>query len=114
MSPVTLSVKEVRALLSHLKKAGVKSFEGLNVKVDFADKTDVEQIQTVRQTPASAKKAENIEQLSFLDESADVSEDLISHALIENPAEYERLIREGELEDARGETSQDRGLESAV
>lgn len=114
MSLVTLSIQEVKSLLSHLNKFGAKSFEGFGFKVEFQGATLAEKPRTVRQTKASAKNAAEIEQLSFLHENADVVEDRISSALIEDPAEYERLLREGELEDDRGETSQDRGLESSV
>lgn len=114
MSPVTLSIKEVKTLLSHLNKYGSKTFEGFGFKVEFLDTTPVLKPQTVRQTKASAKNAAEIEQLSFLNENADVVEEQLSTVLIEDPAEYERLLREGELEDDRGETSQDRGFESAL
>lgn len=114
MSPVTLSIKEVKALLSHLNKYGIKTFEGFGFKVEFSGTTPAVKPQTVRQTKASAKNAAKIEQLSFLNENADVVEEQLSTVLIEDPAEYERLLREEELEDARGETSQDSGLESAV
>lgn len=114
MISVTLSFKEVKDLLSHLNKFEIKTFEGFGFKVEFQGKTEAEKPRTARQTKASAKNAAEIEQLSFLHENADVVEDLISSALIENPAEYERLLREGELEDDRGEASQDRGLESPL
>lgn len=114
MTSMTLDIKEVYALLRHLRKNGVLKFEGFGLKLELESETNAVSPQTVRQTKASATKAAEIEQLSFLKENADAVEDAISHALIEDPAEYERLLREGELEDARGETSQDRGLESAL
>lgn len=114
MNPVTISLKEVKELLRHLNKFGAKSFEGFGLKLEFHNTTPVVETRTVRQTKASAKNAAEIEQLSFLSENADVVEDRISSALIEDPAEYERLLREGELEDDRGEAPQNRGFESAV
>lgn len=114
MSHMTLSIKEVGELLRHLRKNGVTKFEGFTLKLELESVTSAVSSQTARPTKASAIKAAEIEQLSFLQENADAVDDAISHALIEDPAEYERLLREGELENARGEAPQNRGLESAI
>lgn len=114
MIPVTLGIKEVILLLRQLRRNGVSKFEGFGIKLELGSETQATPDHTVRPTKASATKAAQIEQLSFLKENADAADDEIANALLEDPAEYERLLREGELEDVRGKTPQDRGSESPI
>jgi hypothetical protein len=113
-----LSVKEVARLLKLLRQHGATSFEGMGLKIALSgENKPTRESAPVSQTKASAEKAAQIEQLDLFQSDAETAEDLLAHALVEDPAEYERLIREGELEDAAGvgtETEEDRGSQPAL
>lgn len=105
--------RDIIKLIKVLRENGVQKFEGFGFQIVLGSETNANPITpTVRQTRASAKKAEQIERDSLIDENIEVSEEQLSLALIEDPARFEQLLREGELEDA--ERSQYRGPESAV
>lgn len=105
--------RDIIKLIKALRENGVQKFEGFGFQIVLGSETNASPITpTVRPTKASAKKAEQIAQDSLIEENIEFSEEQLSLALIEDPARFEQLLREEELEDAQG--SQDRGLESSL
>lgn len=75
-------------------------FEGVHVLWDEATTPQSKQ-PSIRQTKASEEKAIQIEENSNIQENADHTDEQLSLMMVEDPFEYERLLRERELEDAQ-------------
>lgn len=108
-----LNLSELSKLVKNLRENGVTEFEGLGIKLRLV--TDGPTIATsanppARPTKATAKRAEAIEERALIQDNADLVDAELDQLLIENPAEYERLLREREL----GDVQKDRRAESDI
>lgn len=109
---VSLEIRDIIKLIRVIKETGIQEFNGLGLHIIVNGQTKPTQtIQTERQIKASDEKAAIIATESLRQETAESVEDRIQLLLIEDPAEYERLLMERELEDA---SIQHTGIESAI
>jgi len=96
--------KDLRAIIKLvriLRENGVRSFEGSGIKVVIGEEIIPTPLTpSASQTKTAENKAIELENVAVLQENADVVDDQIEMLLIEDPAEFEGLVIERELEDA--------------
>ena len=90
-----LSIKGICDLISVCGKSGVTELSFDTLKVSFSHSKTLEENAPI--VLSGRPEPENFEQIE-----QDLKEEHLSMALIENPAEYERLAAAGELEDDQG------------
>jgi hypothetical protein len=91
-----LNVKDLCELIRISGEAGVKELHFGEVRVIFKEE---KALVTEIPTTIGISPANNVRELERSEQ--DIREDQLSMALLENPAEYERLLAAGELEDAK-------------
>lgn len=102
---MSVSVKDFKKIIDLCKKSGVLRLKLADFEVEFAEK---EQKHIKREIKAKDSPDREIaEKEALRREEQTLKEDYIGNLLLEDPAEYERLVMQGELH----EEAQDRGLE---
>ena len=92
--------KELTELLKLCKKQGVLEFKLADLSVSFAQGGENDESGSL--STHRKRKAARIQQETLDQENESIREDVFSELAITDPAEYERMIEQGELENARG------------
>lgn len=110
--------KELCAILKACVKFNVKVLEYQGLKVTFFDPVmDNNAVITrppIRDPELLKSKIRQVDQETLDKQEFQVKEDMLDQMLIEDPASYERLLLEKDLEDGDGRRDEDSGVESAV
>ena len=95
-----LKFTELKKLIELCRDTGVSEFSFGDIRVVFGGQTKaVPLTPTDFQTKESEVSAQQIEKEAFTESSAELDERDLSLMQVENPAMYEQLLIEGELED---------------
>lgn len=109
-----LDLKGVQKLVKILRANGVQKFDGLGLQIVIGAETNRDPITpTVHQTKVAERTAEIITQDSLIKENIESVTEQLDLLMIEDPAEFERQLREGELEDG-SQAENNRGSEQAL
>lgn len=110
-----LDPKDVLKLIKACRVNGVSKFEGFGLSLVLGEETTSHPLApTVRRIKAAEKKALDISTEALVRENGTHVEEQLDMLLLEDPGEYERLLREGELEDASKREAYDRGTEPSL
>lgn len=108
-------LRDVFKLIKFCKKHGIQKFEGFGFHFVLGTETMPNPLTPpVRQTKASIARSEAVEKDALMEDNQSIVEEQLDMLLLENPGEYERLLREGELEDAPRGNAHDRGTEPPI
>lgn len=92
---------DFRKLLKMLKDFGVTEFESGDLKIRMAGPIIGTSTSPSKTTPRKSSKADEIAEAGLLKEEIEHRQAQLDQMVIEDPAEYERLISEGDLVDGQ-------------
>lgn len=96
-----LTVKDVCCIISTCRKSGVSSLSYSGLEVTFGDTEKVKQKKNNKQLEKEIPKIISTQEY-------DIKQDQLEEMIITDPVQYEKLMQQGEIVDARIENS---GLE---
>lgn len=94
----SLSREDISAIIEVAAKSGVKVFRGAGLYLNFSSHQAISELPT----PAVDHRGQNLEALKQDEE--DLRAEQLRMLMIEDPVEYERQLRDGELSDEPGES----------
>jgi hypothetical protein len=102
---MSVSVKDFKKIIGLCKKSGVSRLKLADFEVEFAEKEQKHSKREVKVKDSPNREVIETESLKRAEQA--LKEEYIGNLLLEDPAEYERLVMQGELH----EEAHDRGLE---
>lgn len=97
-----LNPQDICRILQACAKTKVKEFKLGDFSVSFEEKPGIKPVESPTLITGSA---ESVEQESIARDEVDIRERQMAEMLIEDPLMYEKLLEQGELEDAKQENS---------
>ena len=104
----SIEIKDLCQLIRECGRAGVVELTLDPVRVVFSNRPAEEEKQSLLKWPAAAKTSAakfspEQNEIDLMSAELSLREDQLANALLEDPAEYERLMMAGELDDAATE-----------